>query len=282
MKIIEKLGEMKALSSEIKASKKRIGFVPTMGALHKGQLSLIDVAQKETEFIIVSIFVNPLQFGTGEDFKTYPKVINQDIKLLEEYKVNVLFTPEVDEMYPEGSGTYIEVPELSNTLCGLSRPEHFKGVCTVVCKLFNIINPSLVVFGEKDAQQVIIIKRMVQDLNMRVKILIAPTVRASDGLALSSRNIYLNEDERKQAPIIYQSLIKAQNVIKEGERDSSKIKEKIKELISKKSLAKIDYIDIVKKDNLKSIETLQGEILIAVAVRFGKARLIDNITVKIN
>ncbi|MDI6839482.1 MAG: pantoate--beta-alanine ligase [bacterium] len=281
MKIIKKIKEMKAISLEVRNKGKKIGFVPTMGALHEGPLSLVDIAKIKTDHIVTSIFVNPLQFGPKEDFKAYPRDIKRDAELLEKRGVDILFAPELKEMYHDGYDTYIEVPGLSSVLCGKTRPTHFKGVCTVVCKLFNIVNPDVAVFGEKDAQQVIIIKKMVEDLNLGVKILTGPTVREPDGLAMSSRNVYLTPKERKDASVVYQALMRAKELITNGQREAKKIKKEIEAMISTKLTAKIDYIDIVKKDNLKPLETLDGECLIAVAVWFGKARLIDNITLKI-
>lgn len=279
MRVIKKIRAMEKICERVK--NKKIGFVPTMGALHEGQLKLVDVAKKETDFVVVSIFVNPLQFGPREDFQSYPREVEHDAKLLRKRGVDVLFVPDEKEMYPTDYDTYVELPNLSSVLCGASRPGHFKGVCTIVCKLFNIINPGIAVFGEKDAQQVIIIKRMVRDLNMRVKILTIPTVREQDGLAMSSRNRYLSPQERKDATVLYEALLAAKRDVEKGERDAQKIKERIKIMISSKPTAKIDYIDIVRKSDLSELEILDGEVLIAVAAWFGKPRLIDNITVKL-
>ena len=296
MRIIKKVSEMKALCTEVKLKRipiyrdtvgksNSIGFVPTMGALHQGHISLIETAKSKADFIVVSIFVNPLQFGVAEDLKAYPRNIKIDIQLLKSIGIDVLFVPDTEEIYPEGYNTYIELPSLSNVLCGKSRAGHFKGVCTIVCKLFNLITPDIAVFGEKDAQQTIIIKKMVADLNLGVKIITIPTVRESDGLAMSSRNVYLSPQEREDAVILYQSLVMAKNLITNGEQDTREIKAKIHALISSSLTAKIDYIEIAKKDTLTSLntlDTLSGEILIAVAVWIGKTRLIDNITITIN
>jgi len=296
MKVIKKIKEMRHISQEVKSKGIAIGFVPTMGALHEGQLKLIDVAKKNADFIVVSIFVNPLQFGADEDFTAYPKTFSRDTKLLDSRGVDVLFTPSDKEMYLEGYETYVELPELSSVLCGASRPGHFRGVCTVVCSLFNIVAPSLAVFGEKDAQQLIIIKKMVRDLKLDIKILSVPTVREPNGLAMSSRNVYLTDEERKDSAVLYQSLILAKKLVARGERKAEKIKAKMRALISSKPSAKIDYIEIVRKNDLKQVETLEkmkidvsqpfrveikDDFLIAVAVWFGKARLIDNITLQI-
>lgn len=279
MKIIKKISEMRATCVEVRKAN-RIGFVPTMGALHTAHLKLVDTAKSKADFIVVSIFVNPLQFGVfGEDFKTYPRNLECAAQLLENMGVDVLFTPSAEEMYPPGYDTYVKVAGFSSLLCGSSRPGHFKGVCTVVCKLFNIISPDIAVFGEKDAQQVIIIKKMVEELNMGVQLLTIPTIRETDGLAMSSRNIYLSPQERKDAVVMYQSLLMAKDLIEKGERSACKIKDKMRALISSKPTAKIDYIDIVRTNDLSPLETLDGEVLIASAVQFGKARLIDNITI---
>jgi len=293
MRIIKKVSEMKALCTEIKLKQSgtskapakksnSIGFVPTMGALHQGHISLIETVKLHSDFIVVSIFVNPLQFGVAEDLNAYPRNIEIDIELLKSIGIDALFIPDTEEIYPEGYNTYIELPNLSNVLCGKSRAGHFRGVCTIVCKLFNIVIPDIAVFGEKDAQQAIIIKKMVADLNLGVKIITIPTVREPDGLAMSSRNVYLSPQERKEATILYQSLQMAKNLITNGERDTRKIKAQMHALISSSQTAKIDYIEIVRKNTLVSLDTLDtlsSELLIAIAVWFGKTRLIDNITV---
>jgi len=271
---------MQRLSSSLKEQGKKIGLVPTMGFLHEGHLSLVDMAKKSSDVVVVSIFVNPTQFGPDEDYNRYPRDLVRDKKLLRERGVDILFIPTVKDMYPNGYTTYVEVEKLSSVLCGRSRPTHFRGVTTVVAKLFNIVKPDIAVFGEKDAQQAIIIKRMVRDLNFPIKIIIGPTIREKDGLAVSSRNTYLSEDERKDAPILYQALLLAKNLIENGERDVNKIISSMKKLIQKKGSAKIEYISIVRKDTLEPIRWIQGEVLIALAVWFGKARLIDNITMK--
>ena len=281
MRIIERIKEMADISRKVKNKGKKVGLVPTMGALHEGHFRLIDVAKKHTDFVVVSIFVNPLQFGVSEDLRAYPRDVHNDAKLLKKKGIDILFAPLGNEMYPEGYDAYVELPMLSSVLCGARRPGHFKGVCTVVCKLFNIVIPDIAVFGEKDAQQLIIIKRMVKDLNLGIKILTTPTMRESDGVAISSRNIYLSSQERKDTPVIYQSLILAKKLIEKGERDTKKIKEKMRIVISSKLTARVDYMDIVKKKDLKQINFLEGEVLIAVAVWFGKTRLIDNITLQI-
>jgi len=271
---------MQRLSSNLKEQGKKIGLVPTMGFLHEGHLSLIDIAKKSSDVVVVSIFVNPAQFGPNEDYNGYPKDLTRDEKLLEERKVDILFIPSLKDTYTNDYKTYVEVEKLSRVLCGRSRPVHFRGVTTIVAKLFNMVRPDIAVFGEKDTQQAIIIKRMVKDLNFPVKIITGPTIRERDGLAVSSRNTYLSESEREDAPVLYQALLLAKNLIENGERDVNKIISSMKGLIQTKKRVKIDYISIVRKDTLESASRIQGEVLIALAVWFGKARLIDNITIK--
>ena len=282
MRIVTRSEDMQRLSLEYKREGKTVGFVPTMGYLHEGHTSLINIARKYTDVVVVSIFVNPIQFGPSEDYDRYPRDIERDKEILEKMGVDVMFYPSVDDMYPKGFTTYVEVKGLSDKLCGRYRPGHFRGVTTVVAKLFNIVMPDVAVFGEKDAQQAIIIKRMVRDLNFPVKIIVGPTVREPDGLAMSSRNEYLTEEERKVAPAIYQSLLLAKSLVEQGERDTSKIIAAMREFLSKYDRIKVEYIEIVDKEELNPIERLEkGEALIAIAAYLGKARLIDNISVKV-
>ncbi len=247
-----------------------------MGALHLGHLSLMRQARQETDFVVVSIFVNPIQFGPKEDFKKYPRKLKQDALLCKKEGVDIIFYPAAKEMYPVNYKTYVEVGGLSDCLCGKSRPGHFKGVASVVTKLFNIVNPDTAYFGQKDAQQAIIIKKLVEDLNFPVKIKVMPTVRQNDGLALSSRNVYLNAKERKDALVLSQSLNLAKNLIKGGVRDADKITRILRSLINRKDTAKIDYIAIVSPEDLKAVKKVSGNCLIALAAWFGKTRLIDN------
>ncbi len=271
---------MQDLAQEAKKKGKIIGFVPTMGYLHEGHLRLVRIARKKSDLCVVSIFVNPLQFGPKEDFKEYPRDIKRDKKLLEKEGVDILFYPEEKEMYPDDFSTYVKVEGLTEGLCGRSRPGHFQGVTTVVTKLFNSVLPHFAVFGEKDAQQALVIKRMVRDLNMPIKIIVAPTVREKNGLAMSSRNVYLSPKEREEATVLYRSLLKAKEMIERGERNSNVIIGKMREMIEETS-GKIDYIAIVDTKDLKEMEVIKGEVLIALAVYFSKARLIDNIRVKV-
>ncbi len=282
MRIVTRSKDMQRLSLEYKRRGKTVGFVPTMGYLHEGHTSLINIARKHADIVVVSIFVNPIQFGPSEDYDRYPRDIERDKEILEKMGVDIMFYPSVDDLYPKGFTTYVEVKGLSDKLCGRYRPGHFRGVTTVVAKLFNIVMPDIAVFGEKDAQQAIIIKRMVRDLNFPVKIIVGPTVREPDGLAMSSRNEYLTEEERKVAPAIYQSLLLAKNLVEQGERDASKIIAAMHEFLSKYDRIRVEYIEIVDKEELNPIERLEkGEALIAIAAYLGKARLIDNITVKV-
>jgi len=282
MKEITKIKEMKTVVKELKSKGKTIGFVPTLGYLHEGHLSLVRSSVQRTDTTVVSIFVNPTQFGPKEDFKDYPRDIKKDIKILKREGVDYLFLPDTEEMYPQGYKTYAEVQDLEEKLCGLYRPGHFKGVCTVVLKLFNIVNPDSAFFGQKDAQQAIILKKMVEDLNLEVKIEVLPLVRDEDGLALSSRNEYLNSEERQAALALPRSLQEAKKMIKEGERRAAVIIEKMKEIIGKEPLAKIDYVEIVDLDELDPVEEIEKEALVALAVFVGKTRLIDNMIIEIH
>lgn len=279
MRIIRNIKQMSEVSRKVRFKKKTLGFVPTMGALHEGHLSLIRQARKETDFVVVSIFVNPTQFGPKEDFKRYPRKIKRDARLCRKEGVDIIFYPSVKDMYPAGYKTYCLVCELSEGLCGEFRPGHFKGVTTVVMKLFNIVSPDVAYFGQKDAQQAIIIKKMVSDLNIPVKIKVMPTVREKDGLALSSRNSYLSQKERKDAVVLYQALNLARRLIRQGERDSSDIILRMRRLINKKKTAKVQYISIVNADDLRPVDKIKAKTLIAQAVWMGKTRLIDNIII---
>ncbi|MEO0241076.1 MAG: pantoate--beta-alanine ligase [candidate division WOR-3 bacterium] len=283
MKIIENPYEMQKISEEKRKEGKIIGFVPTMGALHEGHLELIREARKKSDFLVVSIFVNPIQFGPKEDYKEYPRDEKGDIEKCEKEGVDIIFMPDVEDMYEKNFSTYVEVKNLTKTLCGKYRPGHFKGVTTVVTKLFNIVKPHLAFFGWKDAQQLIVIKKMVKDLNFDIEIIGIETVREKDGLAMSSRNFYLNEKERKEASYLYKALLYGKELIEKGERDARKVKEEIKKFINRNApKGKIQYVEIVDIENLKPLRKIKGEIMIALAVFFGKARLIDNIRIKVD
>lgn len=257
--------------------KKRIGLVPTMGYLHNGHLSLIDQSIKENDISVVSVFVNPYQFGPNEDFNVYPRDMERDLKLLEERGVDILFSPDSKEMYPENFTTFVEVEKLSKVLCGRSRPTHFRGVCTVVLKLFNIVNPNNVYFGAKDAQQAVIIKRMKEDLNLDINIRVMPIVRDEDGLALSSRNRYLSKREREAALLMPEALKKVNILINNGVFDANEIRKKIVGELKKSKYIKIDYVEVVNLKTLKSVEIIDKEnALVAAAIKVGETRLIDN------
>lgn len=281
MEIFSKINDLKKKLREERASGKSIGFVPTMGYLHEGHLSLVRQSVKDNDVTVVSIFVNPIQFGPGEDFNSYPRDIERDKKLLEKEGVNYLFSPNNYEIYPAGYKTFVEVSELGKKLCGKSRPGHFRGVTTVVLKLFNIVQPNKAYFGQKDAQQAIIIKKMVKDLDLDVDIVVMPIVREEDGLAMSSRNVYLDEEERRKAPLLYKSLKEAERMIEMGERDAEKIKNRMREVIMSYPKAVIDYIEIVDTEELNTVNPIKGKVLIALAVYIGKARLIDNIILEV-
>jgi len=276
MKLISSPAKISDALKIIRKKGKRIALVPTMGALHEGHLSLIRKARKNCDIVVVSIFVNPAQFAPQEDVKRYPRPLKKDLALCRKEKVDFVFYPSSDQMYPEGFSTCVFVERLSDVLCGKSRPGHFRGVAIVVTKLFNIIQPDIAYFGQKDAQQVVIIKKLVEDLNLPVKIRVLPIVREKDGLALSSRNIYLNAKDRDEATVLAKSLNLAKFLINSGLRDSKRIIQRMRELIEKKKSAKIDYIKIVDCNSLMPVQKICGNCLITMAVNIGKTRLIDN------
>ena len=283
MRVIRSIQKMYKLSESARKEGKIIGFVPTMGYLHEGHLSLIRIARKRCDLLVVSIFVNPTQFGPNEDLNSYPRDFERDSKLCEKEGVDVIFAPSAEEMYPDSYSTWVEVKgSITEVLCGAFRPGHFRGVTTVVAKLFNIVQPHFAVFGQKDAQQLVVIKKMTRELNFPVEIVAAPTVREKDGLAMSSRNEYLNENERKVAPKIYQSLILAKNMLLRGERDTEKIKNEMRKFLESAKLIKVQYIDIVDADTLEPLKNARGRVMVALAAFLGKARLIDNIIVDLN
>ncbi|MGB2764916.1 MAG: pantoate--beta-alanine ligase [Candidatus Aminicenantaceae bacterium] len=281
MKIVTKIIDVKKELKEVRSQGKTIGFVPTMGYLHEGHLSLVRESLQNTDVTVVSIFINPAQFGPKEDFKEYPRDLERDSELLEREGVDYLFVPDKNEIYPEGYETYIEVLNLQDKLCGCSRPGHFRGVNTVVLKLFNIIYPDISFFGQKDAQQAVILKRMVQDLDLDVRIEVLPIIREKDGLALSSRNAYLSQEERKAALVLSKSLKEAQSMIEKGERDSVEIVNRMREMINSEPLVKIEYIEIVDMVKLNPIARMEKEALAALAAYIGKVRLIDNTILRV-
>ncbi len=282
MKIIERVDELKKVVGSLKQEGKTVGFVPTMGYLHEGHLSLVRSSRQDNDITIMSIFVNPVQFGPSEDFEKYPRDIEGDSRKAGEAGVGILFIPSVKEMYPDNYNTYVEVVGITDMLCGKSRPGHFKGVCTVVLKLLNIVEPDRAYFGQKDAQQVAVIRRMVRDLNSRVQIVACPIVREKDGLAMSSRNVYLSREEREAALILSKSLTEAAAMAAGGERSRGRLQAYLVGRMSGEKLADIDYVEILDAETLELKETLKGRTLLAVAVRFGKTRLIDNVLVEVN
>ncbi len=276
MKIIRTVSEMQRTADELRKSKK-IGFVPTMGYLHEGHLALVRAARRVADVVIVSIFVNPIQFGPSEDLSRYPRDFDRDAKLLEQENTDIIFYPDDGEMYEKAFSTYVEVKKLEDHLCGKTRTGHFTGVATVVAKLFNIVKPHFAVFGQKDYQQLMVIERMVRDLNMDVVIVPYPTVREADGLAMSSRNTYLSSEERKKALLISASLTKAEELFKAGIRDTGEIRKAVSDILQKEDGINIEYIVICDAATLEDIPLVDKKALIAIACRIGKTRLIDNI-----
>ena len=279
MKIIQHPGEMQDYSRRLRARDKEaiIALVPTMGALHEGHLSLIRAARRKCSLVVVSIFVNPTQFGPQEDYLSYPRDIDKDSKLAAGAGTDIIFAPTPSQMYPEGYQTFVQVERLSRGLCGASRPGHFRGVATVVCKLFNIVGPDYAYFGQKDYQQALLIKRMAADLNMPTKIVLMPIVRDKDGLALSSRNLYLTPKQRYCATVLHRALQLGQLMVSEGERDPAKIKQALQGVIEQEPEVRIDYIAVCDPQTLEPLEQIvPGKVLLALAVRIGKSRLIDN------
>lgn len=279
MRVINSITVMRKLIEKVKKENKTIGFVPTMGYLHEGHLSLLRQAGIENDFLVLSIFVNPIQFGPSEDIYSYPRNFEGDKKLAQKEKVDCIFYPRQKDIYPKDYRTFVSVEELDSYLCGLYRPGHFKGAATVVAKLFNIVSPDTAYFGQKDIQQAVIIKKMAKDLNFPLKIKILPTIREKNGLALSSRNKYLSPKQKKDAGILYASLKKAENLIKSGEKDAGKIKGIMRGVINKKKTARLQYIEIVDMHGLKPVKKIKKKTIIAAACYFGRARLIDNLII---
>ncbi len=275
MKIVSTIEEVRAQVREWKKEGKTVGFVPTMGYLHEGHASLMDAAG-ENDKVVVSIFVNPMQFGPNEDLASYPRDLEHDAKVCEAHGVDLIFHPTPEEMYGDNFYSYVDMNVLTEELCGLSRPVHFRGVCTVVAKLFNIVTPDKAYFGQKDAQQLAVIKRMVKDLNMPLTIVGCPIIREEDGLAKSSRNTYLSPEERKAALVLSRSIFLGKKMVEQGEKDCRKIKEAMTAEIEKEPLAKIDYVKIVDLSTMQQVETTEHGVLAAIAVYIGKTRLIDN------
>jgi len=280
VEIIQTIQEMQKRADVIRLQDKIIGFVPTMGYLHEGHLSLIRMAREKADVLVVSIFVNPTQFGPNEDLDQYPRDFNRDQKLAQEAGADIIFYPSEKEIYPDNYLTYVHVESISKILCGESRPTHFRGVTTVCSILFHAVKPHFAVFGQKDFQQAVIIKKMVRDLHFDLKIYLAPIVREPDGLAMSSRNTYLSAQEREDALSLHQSLVMVEEMIQKGERETSTLISEIQKLIDKKRSTRIDYIQIVDPNTLQPLDKIQNQSVIALAVFVGKTRLIDNVIIK--
>jgi len=275
LNLIEEMDTMKEVRQELRG---KVGFVPTMGYLHAGHMELVKRARAENKTVVVSIYVNPIQFGPKEDFKSYPRDFDRDMSMLSDADTDIVFAPMDEEMYPDDFSTFIEVEKVTQRLEGKVRPSHFVGVATVVAKLFNLVQPTRAYFGEKDAQQVVVIKRMVADLNMDLEVVTVPTVRETDGLAMSSRNVYLNPEERKAATVLYKALTAACEHFARGEKDAAHLRQMMTSLIQKEPLAQIDYVSIANPDTLTELRKIRGRALASLAVRIGKTRLIDNVT----
>jgi pantoate--beta-alanine ligase len=276
---VETISEVRSALDEARRRGARVGMVPTMGALHEGHLSLIRTARAENDVVVVSVFVNPTQFGPAEDLDKYPRDLERDRALSGGAGADLIFSPAVREMYAEDFSTWVDVEGLTTGLCGRSRPGHFRGVCTVVAKLLNICQPNRAYFGEKDAQQLAVITRMARDLDLRTEIVPCPTVREADGLAMSSRNTRLSAAQRAQAPVLYEALQTARDLVDKGERDASRLDAAMRAVLAEASLGEVDYIEIIGADDLVPLTTLSEKALIALAVRFGDVRLIDNLRV---
>ena len=273
MQVIETIAELMALRQQLSDA---VGFVPTMGYLHQGHLALVKRARTENSAVVVSVYVNPAQFGPREDFAGYPRELNRDLELLHTEKADVIFVPSGAEMYPPGFSTWIDVQKVTERLEGASRPGHFRGVATIVAKLFNLVQPSRAYFGQKDAQQAVVVKRMVADLNMGIEIVVVPTVRESDGLAMSSRNVHLSPEGRRAATVLFKALTLARQLGRGGEKDAEEIRRQITSLIQKEPLAGIDYVSIADAQTLEELSFIDRPALASLAVTIGRTRLIDN------
>jgi pantoate--beta-alanine ligase len=281
MKVINKKDEIRGIALDARAGGRAVGLVPTMGFFHEGHLQLMRSARAECDVVVVTLFVNPTQFGAGEDLESYPRDFDRDRALAEAEGVDYLFAPAVEEMYPEGTSTSVEVEGLSAVMCGCSRPDHFRGVATVVAKLFNIVPAARAYFGQKDPQQLAVVRRMAADLDFDIEIVPVPTVREQDGLAMSSRNMYLLPEERGQAVALFRSLEEARRLVESGERGAGAVSEAMQAVLSAYPLVDLEYISICDNIFLRPLEELSGEVLVAVAARLGRARLIDNLLLDI-
>ncbi|MEK9138297.1 MAG: pantoate--beta-alanine ligase [Bacteroidota bacterium] len=279
--LVRDVKEMQRTAESLRSQGKRIGVVPTMGYLHKGHLKLIEVAKQHADVVVTTNFVNPTQFGPAEDFSRYPRDLGRDTELASRAGTDIVFAPDTTAMYPDGYATYVEVERLTNVLEGRSRPGHFRGVATIVAKLFNITRPHVAVFGQKDAQQVVVVRQMLKDLDFDIDLIVCPIVREADGLAMSSRNTYLSPEQRLQATALFKSLKLAEELIKSGERQSPLVLERMVDLITRNSSGVIDYISIADAMTLQELTQCKGPLLISLAVRFGSTRLIDNTTITV-
>lgn len=282
MEVVETIEAVRGLVKSARGGSKTIGLVPTMGALHKGHISLIKAALDKTDFVVVSIFVNPTQFGQGEDFEKYPRPIEEDLSICEREGVDVVFVPTAEQMYGAENLTWVNVEKITEPLCGRSRPGHFRGVTTVCAKLFNIVAADKAFFGQKDAQQAIVIQRMVSDLNMPLEIIVCPTVRESSGLAVSSRNKYLTEKQKKDAALIYKSFQRCRELIQKDERDAGEIIAQMSRILNEEKTVEVEYINIVDAETLEEVGRIEKQVLVAVAAKINQTRLIDNIIVDID
>ncbi|MGQ9704886.1 MAG: pantoate--beta-alanine ligase [Actinomycetota bacterium] len=281
MRIVTAPREMTRLVREHREAGESVGLVPTMGYFHPGHVSLMRAARAENDFVVVSLFVNPTQFGPQEDFRDYPRDLERDVEIATEAGVDCIFHPRVEDMYPQPYLTFVEVEGLTEGLCGAYRPGHFRGVTTVVTKLFHIIPAHRAYFGLKDAQQVRVIQKIVEDLNFDIEIVVCPTVREEDGLAMSSRNVYLQPEERRAATVLYRSLRQAEEMVQRGERDAQKVLSAIREMLDSEPLVEPEYVEAVDWEGLRPVNRLEGKVLIALAARVGKARLIDNVLLQV-
>jgi len=281
MKIVKTIDEVRKIVREWRKQGLSVGLVPTMGYLHEGHASLIEASARDNDRTVVSDFVNPMQFGPAEDLESYPRDLDLDAAVVSAHGGDIIFNPEPSEMYHEGFSSFVDMTVLTEELCGLSRPVHFRGVCTVVSKLFNIVKPDRAYFGQKDAQQLAVIRRMVRDLNMHIEIIGCPIIREEDGLAKSSRNTYLDEEERKAALVLSKAIFHGESRMKQGEKDAGVILREMTELIEAEPLAKIDYVEMVDADSIETIEKAEGRVLVAMAVYIGTTRLIDNFIMEV-
>lgn len=280
-RVIETVAEMQSTSDAARARGQRVTLVPTMGYLHEGHASLIRRARRDGDVVVVTVFVNPTQFGPKEDFDAYPRDLDRDLELIERNGGDVVFAPSVEEMYPDGFSTFVDLDALTDTLCGATRPGHFRGVATVVTKLFTACRPHAAVFGQKDAQQALVIRRLSADLHLGVHILVSPTIREADGLARSSRNVYLSTSERRQAPVLFHALQSGRDLILSGEKRRHVVMDRMRNRFNSVPEAEVDYVEAVDAATLETKDRIADEVLLAVAARFGRARLIDNLIVRV-